>query len=107
MQKKQDEKCLPVACGSEDLPGFSSIYFAFDDQIDSNLRKMNLPNITVISLHELEDEELLAVKPTRTKVEYCWTTTPSTILYCINKYQLDHCTYLVCRFVFFFQFLRC
>ena len=82
-------------------PAFHLYVFAFDDLIDSTLRKMNLPNMTVVSLSEFEDEELLAVKPTRTKVEYCWTTTPSTIFYCINNFHLDHCTYLDADLYFF------
>jgi hypothetical protein len=80
---------------------FHLYIFAFDDKLEENLIKMNLPHISVISLKDFEDEELLAVKPSRTMVEYCWTTTPSTILYCITKYNLDHCTYLDADLYFF------
>jgi hypothetical protein len=68
--------------------------FAFDDKCYDVLVKMGLPNMTVISLDEFEDEALLAIKPTRTRGEYCWTCTSSTIYYVLNKYQVPHCIYI-------------
>ncbi|MBL7815865.1 MAG: hypothetical protein JNL70_12695 [Saprospiraceae bacterium] len=68
--------------------------FAFDDKCYNVLTSMQLPNITVISLTEFEDEQLLAIKQTRSRGEYCWTCTSSTILYCIEKFNLSHCTYI-------------
>ena len=68
--------------------------FAFDDKCHEILMQMSLPNLTVIQLHEFEDEALLAIKPTRTRGEYCWTSTSSTILYCIEKFQLPQCIYI-------------
>jgi hypothetical protein len=57
--------------------------------------------MTVISLDEFEDEELLLVKKTRTLNEYFWTCTPSIILYAFEKYNLDICTYLDADLYFF------
>jgi hypothetical protein len=68
--------------------------FAFDDKCYEVLIKMKLSNLTVISLEEFEDEELLKIKPTRTRGEYCWTATSSTIYYVIKKYQLPNCIYI-------------
>ncbi|NJN35512.1 MAG: glycosyl transferase [Saprospiraceae bacterium] len=68
--------------------------FAFDDLCFDTLTYLKLPNLTVISLAEFEDEELLHVKPTRTRGEYCWTCTSSTILYALEKFDLPHCTYI-------------
>jgi hypothetical protein len=68
--------------------------FAFDEKCHAVLNELNLPNITVISLTEFEDANLLAVKPSRSRVEYFWTCTPATILFCVEKFKLDHCTYL-------------
>ncbi|MBS1637650.1 MAG: glycosyl transferase [Bacteroidetes bacterium] len=68
--------------------------FAFDDPSYEYLRKENLPGLTVISLREFEDEELLRIKPTRTAGEYCWTCTASTIRYAIRTFNLPQCTYL-------------
>src|SRR5688500_5630594 len=68
--------------------------FAFDEKSLLILKDLNLNHATIISLNEFEDKELLRVKSTRSKGEYCWTCTPSTILYCIQKYNLPECTYL-------------
>jgi hypothetical protein len=73
---------------------FHLYVFAFDDKCLQVLQKMQLPNLTVISLAQFEDAELLRVKPTRTRAEYCWTSTSSTILYCIEQFNLPACTYL-------------
>lgn len=73
---------------------FHLYIFAFDDKCFNLLSKQKLPNVSVIPLNEFEDPDLLMVKPTRTPTEYCWTCTPSTILYCIEKYHLKLCTYI-------------
>jgi hypothetical protein len=73
---------------------FHLYMFAFCDESYDILTKLNLEKVTVISLKEFEDEELLKVKPTRTKAEYCWTCSSSTIKYCLEKFNLDHCTYI-------------
>jgi hypothetical protein len=80
---------------------FQLYVFAFDDASFEYLKYKKLPNLTVISLHEFEDQELLRIKPTRTAGEYCWTCTPSTILYCIEHYNLDHCTYIDADMIFY------
>ena len=49
-----------------------------DDIAYQVLEKLNKPNIRLIALSEIETPELLAVKPGRTKAEYCWTLTPFT-----------------------------
>lgn len=73
---------------------FHLFIFAFDEKSYQLLKKFNLEFVTIISLNEFEDEELLKVKETRSIGEYCWTCTPSTIKYCIEKYELNNCTYL-------------
>ena len=75
--------------------------FAFDDACDALLRRLNLTNATIVSLHELETPELLAVKSSRTAGEYCWTCTSFTIWHCIHTFSLDHCTYLDADLLFF------
>lgn len=49
-----------------------------DDETHEVLAKLNLPNVRLLQLSKLETDELLRVKPTRTKGEYCWTLTPFT-----------------------------
>ena len=73
---------------------FHLYVFAFNDECFSVLKSLYLANMTVISLPEFEDEELLKVKPTRSRGEYCWTCSSSTILYVLDNYDVDHCTYI-------------
>lgn len=73
---------------------FHLYIFAFDNKSFDLLTNLKLEKATVISLREFEDKKLLDVKPTRTKAEYCWTCTPSTILFCIEKFGLENCTYI-------------
>ena len=80
---------------------FHLYIFPFDDKSDVLLRKLNLDSVTVVSLKEFEDKELLKVKDSRTAGEYCWTCTPSTIKFCIETYNLDDCTYLDADLFFF------
>lgn len=73
---------------------FHLYIFAFDDECYNILTRLQLAKATIIPLSDFEDAELLAVKPSRTVGEYCWTCTPSIILYSIRKYGLSNCTYL-------------
>lgn len=80
---------------------FHLYVFAFDDSTYKYFQEAGLPHLTVISLKEFEDSELLRIKGSRTAGEYCWTCTPSTILYCIEKFGLDHCTYIDADMIFY------
>jgi hypothetical protein len=75
-------------------PDFHIYIFAFDQKAYDILSGMDLKKATIISLKDFEDEELLRIKPTRSVAEYCWTCTSSTILYVLQKYNVDSCTYL-------------
>ncbi|WP_230375685.1 hypothetical protein [Methanolobus vulcani] len=80
---------------------FHMYIFAFDKKCYEILNILNLDKVSVIELCEFEDKELLEIKPTRSTAEYCWTCTPSIILYSIEKYDLSHCTYLDADIYFF------
>jgi hypothetical protein len=80
---------------------FHLYVFAFDQDCYHTLQALKLSHCTVISLLEFEDPELLSVKASRSIAEYCWTSTPSTILYCIDRFQLDHCTYIDADLIFY------
>lgn len=68
---------------------------AFDKYTEKILKKMKLKGVTVISLSDFEDKELLAVKPTRHAVEYYWTCTPSWVRYVMKENSLaKHIVYL-------------
>jgi hypothetical protein len=75
-------------------PDFHLYVFAFDDVCYNYLLSVKPENMTVVSLKEFEDAELLKVKPTRSAAEYCWTCTASTIYYSINTFKLENCTYV-------------
>lgn len=85
----------------EQCDDFHLYIFAFDKDCLETLRTLNLGSVTIVSLEEFENEELLAVKRDRTPGEYCWTCTSSTIWYCIHHYSLDHCTYIDADLLFF------
>jgi len=74
---------------------------AFDDICFVTLKNLNLDKLTVVSLSEFETKELLAIKPTRSRAEYCWTCSPSVIFHCIQSFNLDHCTYVDADLMFF------
>jgi len=78
----------------EHCRNFHLYIFPFEDKCLEILLKLDLPSVTVVPLEKFEDEKLLAVKPSRTPVEYCWTCTPSIILCAINKFALSNCTYI-------------
>jgi hypothetical protein len=74
----------------------------FDDLAHQLLQQLNLEKVTLVSLLEFEDSELLKIKPQRTQREYCWTCTPSTLLYVLNtEPHVDTITYLDADLMFF------
>ncbi len=88
---------------SQHCDNFHLYVFAYDEKCYAYLQKQNYPNVTVLSLTQLEQHftQLLEVKPSRTFAEYCWTTTAFTIKYCLENYDIDHCTYLDADLFFF------
>lgn len=80
---------------------FHLYVLAMDDITYQFLAQHPQQNVTPIRLQDFESPELLAIKSTRTKGEYCWTCTPSIIDYCIHHFDLDHCTYLDADIYFF------
>jgi len=73
---------------------FHLYVMAFDKDCYNKLRSCGFRHMTVELSDNFETPELLAVKPTRTKAEYCWTCGPSVIHYFLTKYNLDEITYL-------------
>lgn len=73
---------------------FHLYVMAFDRVSYEKLKSIGFDKMTVELLDDFETPELLAVKPTRNKAEYCWTCGPSVILHFIKKYNLPELTYL-------------
>lgn len=82
-------------------PSFHLYVVTFDNKCYEYLDKAGLPCLTPISLKEFEDEQLLTIKPTRSAAEYCWTCTPSVVLYCIRQFNLPSCTYIDADMLFY------
>jgi len=80
---------------------FHLFIFAFDLRSYEMLNKLNLKSVTIISLKEFENEELLEIKKNRSQIEYCWTCTPYIIQHSIEKFNLKNCTYLDADIYFF------
>jgi hypothetical protein len=49
-----------------------------DERAHAVLSELRLPHVRLIALADVETPELRAVKPLRTRAEYCWTITPFT-----------------------------
>ena len=80
---------------------FHLYVLAFDDHSLNYLRETAGPHLTIISLKAFEDEKLLSVKAGRSNAEYCWTCTPSIILYCLKRFNLTSCTYVDADMMFY------
>jgi hypothetical protein len=66
-----------------------------DDEAYDVLNKLQLPNVRLLKLSQLETKELLQVKPTRSKGEYCWTLTPFAPRFVFEAEQcVERVTYL-------------
>ncbi len=73
---------------------FHLYVMAFDRDSYDKLLSYGFKHMTVDLWSDYETPELLAVKPTRTKAEYCWTSGPSVIWHFLKMYDLPDITYL-------------
>jgi len=66
------------------------------------LQRLNLPRLRLLHLGSLETPELLAVKPNRSRAEYCWTLTPFASRFVFEADQsVERVTYLDADMYFF------
>ncbi|MGQ3685116.1 MAG: glycosyl transferase [Candidatus Loosdrechtia sp.] len=73
-----------------------------DELVEKQLKMISLPNVTLISLKEVETKELVDVKSVRTLGEYCWTLTPFTPQVVFERDPTaDRVTYLDADIFFF------
>lgn len=80
---------------------FKLYVFAFDEIAYRILVDLAYEHMIVISLEEFETEEMLLVKKERSSAEYCWTCTPITIEYVLEKFNEPECTYIDADLYFF------
>lgn len=92
-------KSLNLSCKDE----FNLFIFCFDDNSKKILESENIPGVTLLSHKDLEADYpiLLKLKEERSKAEYCWTCTPTTIEYVLNHFDVDSCTYIDADLYFF------
>ena len=76
---------------------------AMDDECEKILDGSALDKARIISLKDLESyyPSLLEAKKDRGKGEYSWTCKGPAVLYCIEKFGLEDCTYLDSDLFFF------
>jgi len=75
--------------------GFTLHVLCMDDMVHDLLGRLSLPHVKRIRRVDFEDPQLLAVKPTRSVAEYCWTCTPSLPLYLLARDpDIEMITYL-------------
>lgn len=88
---------------NKECDDFKLYIFAFDDKSYEVLLSLDLNNTVIIHRDELEKEypELLKLKNERSKAEFCWTCTPATIKYVIDKCKESNCTYIDADLFFF------
>lgn len=84
-----------------EMGDFHLYIIAFDDKARGKLAGLGLDRATVISLEEFEDESLLRVKGGRTAAEYCWTCSSKSILYVMERFKVEECTYIDADLCFF------
>jgi hypothetical protein len=85
-------------------PSFTLWALCFDDDAHAAVAALELDGLRAISLTEFErfDPDLLAVKPTRSAVEYYFTSTPTLPLFVLNQAQdADAVTYLDADLLFY------
>ncbi len=84
-------------------PSFRLWILCLDDACYQALAEQNLPHVELIPLSALEaaDPELAAVRSTRSRIEYYFTSTPSLAWYVLNQAGVEMITYLDADLFFF------
>jgi hypothetical protein len=86
---------------ARNMKDFTLYIIAFDDKAYFKLRSLKLKNVVVIQLAKFEDGELLRVKNERTSGEYCWTCSSKSLLYVLETFHEEECTYVDADLLFF------
>lgn len=73
---------------------FHLYVMAFDGDCYEKLKSLGFDKMTVELVDDFETPDLLAVKPSRNKAEYCWTCGSAVTWHFLNKYRLPNITYI-------------
>ena len=68
--------------------------YCFDDLSLAVLADMKLPHLKLYALSDFETPQLLEIKKTRSKAEYCWTCTPQVIRHTLDYNNIPSVTYV-------------
>lgn len=83
-------------------PGAKVFVLCMDEETKSILSFLNLSGVSLLTLNEVEDEDLLQIKTGRTIAEYCWTLSAATCWYVMCNFEdVDRLTYLDADLMFF------
>jgi hypothetical protein len=83
-------------------PQGQTYVLCMDDEARMLLDRIDPPGTIRLSLADIEDDALLAVKPGRSLAEYCWTLSPCLPWYLLERYpKIDCITYLDADMYFF------
>lgn len=73
-----------------------------DDATSEILSKLSLPRVSLLLLPDVEDEDLLRVKPGRSIAEYCWTLSPALCWHVLQTQpEVQTLTYVDADIMFF------
>ncbi|WP_052447402.1 hypothetical protein [Clostridium polynesiense] len=78
----------------EHCPSFHFWICCMDDEIFTSIKGLELEDITLFKVKEIETSEILKVKQSRMKNEYCWTLKPFIIKYLLDKFNLEALIYM-------------
>lgn len=102
-----DSKFLPQGLSlhqslASHMQAFHLWVVCMDDLVHEQLIQLKIPNLTPVPVSDLETEALLAVKPGRTRAEYCWTITPFTpeLVFSLDS-SVKRVTYIDADLMFF------
>jgi hypothetical protein len=83
-------------------PGAVVHVLCMDEETHDILRRLQISGVELIRLSDVEDDELRAVKPTRSLAEYCWTLSPCLPWFILqNDARIDSITYVDADLYFF------
>lgn len=84
-------------------PGAHVHVLCLSDECHAALSELAYPHVSLIRLQDLEaaDPDLLAVRPTRSLIEYYFTITPCLPWFLLTKQGLEEVTYLDADMLFF------
>jgi hypothetical protein len=92
LEKTSNDFCLWILC--------------MDKETYIILSKLKLKNARLIKLSDVESQELLSVKKSRNKAEYCWTLKSSFISYLFKKYRNISSLFYFDGDIFFFNDIK-